>query len=85
MPDAPPKDREVREALIAELSALIETANADFADDYNAALDRGERPDLWDEHEIDVPLSLLRRCLALSTALSGEGEGKITPATLGDG
>lgn len=56
---------------ITALAELCDNAEADYADDWNAAIEAGERPDLWEPPEVEVPVSALRALLAEREAMRG--------------
>lgn len=57
---------------VARLTAILNDADADYADEVSDAATTGERPDLW-SHEVEVPVEDLRSILSalpLSTPLA---------------
>lgn len=57
--------------LVERLRALLDEEAADHADDAADAIERGERPDLWDR-EITLPVALLREAAAQLAAVTAE-------------
>ena len=56
------------EAEITALAELCAAAEADYADDWNAAIEADERPDLWEPPVVEVQVRALRALLAERSA-----------------